>query len=116
MASYNGDEGGNGHDDDVYGHDGCTKDFLVSGPWCARRGGAVGADAAHPPPDSSSGNTSRVRFESLNLNDSDGWPEMATYAGMLQADDDNIEIPPPPIPILFLAAVSQIKLGELTEK
>ncbi|EEC75453.1 hypothetical protein OsI_11999 [Oryza sativa Indica Group] len=101
MASYgggyNGDEGGNGHDDDVYGHDGCTKDFLASGPWCARQGGAVGADAAHPPPDSSSGNTSRVRFESLDLNDSDRWPEMAMYAGMLQADDDNIEIPPPPV-------------------
>ncbi len=96
-GSYNGDEGGKGHDDDVYGHDGCTKDFLASGPWCARQGGAVGADAAHPPPDSSSGNTSRVRFESLDLNDSDRWPEMAMYAGMLQADDDNIEIPPPPV-------------------
>lgn len=38
-----------------------------------------------------------VGFESLDLNDGAGWPEMASYAGMLRTDNDDIQLPPPAV-------------------
>lgn len=102
MASYGGDDlNGGGYndnddgcdnDDGEYGHDAYTRDFLASSPWCASRGGTVLPAAAQDPSSGSSGvNPSRVGFESLDLNDGAGWPEMASYAGMLRTDNDDIQ-------------------------
>ncbi|CAN6195718.1 unnamed protein product [Urochloa humidicola] len=95
-GAFSANDGGHAADDFGFHNAARTREFQPPHtPWRAGGGLATFPAAAQPFAGSNSSNP-RMGLQSLNLNDTVGWPEMDAYAGYLRSGDNVTAVPPPP--------------------
>jgi hypothetical protein len=93
-----GSHGDHGYDGVGGINDAHTRGFLpTSSPWWQGGSSGLFPGAAQPAVASRSFTDSRLAFDSLDLNDGDGWQQMDHYAGFLRGDNDGPPMPSPPV-------------------